>query len=101
MVLELAVSSIEKKLQMQASVIVGNYEFYYAAGKLAARTTLAADEMTPPLLLKEQVDGALKSFSAAPEDKKAAYLVYLLDRYRPSEAYDEQMAQLFRMGKDS
>ena len=32
------VESVERKLDMKASVLVGNYEFYYAAGKLAALT---------------------------------------------------------------
>lgn len=98
MVPMLAVSSIEKKLQIQASVIVGNYEFYYAAGKLSSLTSLGADENTRPVELKETVETALADFQ--PADDTQTYLVKLLERYRPSENYDEQMKLLFRWGRE-
>ena len=44
MVEELAVNSVEKKLDMQASILVGNYEYYYACGKLKSLIELAVDE---------------------------------------------------------
>lgn len=97
MVLLLAVQSVERKIEMQTSVIVGNYEFYYASGKLAALTDLPAEGSTPPMELKEQVMTAIEGFS--PADPGQSYLVRLLDRYRPSEAWDEQMEQLFLWGK--
>lgn len=98
MVLELAVNSVEKKLNMKASIIVGNYEYYYSCGKLAALTSLAADENTEPMAMKEAVTTAIASFDAG-EDETKQFLIRLLDRYRPSEAYDEQMKELFLMGK--
>lgn len=98
MVPMLAVSSIEKKLEMQASVIVGNYEFYYAVGKFSALTSLGADENTRPVELKEAVENALADFQ--PADDVQAYLVRLLERYRPSESYDAQMNLLFRWGRE-
>ena len=98
MVPMLAVSSIEKKLEMQASVIVGNYEFYYAVGKFSALTSLGADENTRPVELKEAVENALADFQ--PADDAQTYLVKLLERYRPSESYDEQMNLLFRWGRE-
>ena len=98
MVPMLAVSSIEKKLEMQASVIVGNYEFYYAAGKLSSVTSLEADENPQPVALKEAVEAAMASFE--PADDVQAYLVRLLERYRPSESYDAQMNLLFRWGRE-
>lgn len=98
MVPMLAVSSIEKKLEMQASVIVGNYEFYYASGKLSSLTSLGADENTRPVELKEAVETALVDFQ--PADDTQSYLVKLLERYRPSENYDEQMNLLFRWGRE-
>ena len=44
MVEELAVNAVEKKLDMQASILVGNYEYYYACGKLKGLMDLAVDE---------------------------------------------------------
>ncbi len=99
MVLMLAVGSVEKKLEMQASILVGNYEFYYAAGKLAALTSLEGDESTPPIELKEAVEKALEQFKPGEEDTGGQYLVKLLQRYRPSENYDEQMRDLFIWGR--
>jgi hypothetical protein len=98
MVLSLAVSSIEKKLEIQASIIVGNYEFYYAAGKLSGLTALDGDETTDPVTLKEKVMAALENFHPA-EGTAEHYLTVLLERYRPAPDYDEQMAALFRWGQ--
>lgn len=100
MVLMLAAESVEKKLEMQASVLVGNYEFYYAAGKLAAVTEFLGDEQTPPLELKMSVEQAFEKFQPTSEDKKGQYLKKMLIRYRPSESYDEQMKELFLWGKE-
>ena len=100
MVAELAVSSVEKKLEMQASVIVGNYEFYYASGKLASVAALQADETTAPMELKEAVTAALEGFVPSAEDDNGIYLKRLLERYRPAEEYDEQMDFLFRWGRE-
>ena len=99
MVEELAVNSVEKKLDMQASILVGNYEYYYACGKLKSMIELAVDEETAPLVMKEIVDEALASYSPDEESEPAkAYLKKLLLRYRPSDAYDAQMADLFLRG---
>ena len=97
MVLQLAADSVEKKLTMQASVIVGNYEFYYAAGKFVSLTGLEADEHTPPAELKEKVMAALEQFS--PKDEKEAYLARMLERYRPGELQNEGTERLFLQGK--
>ncbi len=101
MVEELAVNAVEKKLDMQASILVGNYEYYYACGKLKGMMDLAVDEETAPLVMKEIVDEALASFTPdeAAEPVKA-YLKTLLLRYRPADEYDAQMADLFRWGRD-
>lgn len=100
MVLMLAAESVEKKLVMQASVLVGNYEFYYAAGKLAAVTKLLGDEQTQPMELKTFVEKALEEYQPSAEDVSGAYLKKMLMRYRPSESYDEQMKELFVWGKE-
>ncbi len=95
----LAANSIEKKIEMQASIIVGNYEFYYAAGKLSSLISFQGNSATPPLELKEAVQVALETYDPG-EDASLQYLVTLLNRYRPSENYDEQMAYLFEWGRD-
>ena len=81
---------------MKASVLVGNYEFYYAAGKLEALTKVKAGEDTPPDELKAAVSEALEHFE--PADERQAYLVRLLERYRPNELQDEDTRDLFLWG---
>lgn len=99
MVLELAVASVEKKLDMRASILVGNYEFYYAAGKLATLVKLDANEKTQPAELKDAVMQALENYKPEEADR-GSYLKKMLDRYRPSASYDEQMAILFCRGQE-
>lgn len=99
MVLRLAKDAVEKKLEMKASVLVGNYEFYYACGKLSAKTELKADESCAPLELKELVEEALTHFTPEEGNEEDAYLAKLLKRYRPGGDYDSQMADLFVWGK--
>ena len=96
MVRMLPVESVERKLDMKASVLVGNYEFYYAAGKLAALTEVEAGEETPPDELKAAVSEALEHFETA--DERQAYLIRLLERYRPNELQDEDTRALFLWG---
>lgn len=104
MVLMLAVESVRRKCEMQASVLVGNYEFYYAAGRLAALCgkdnpgLFAAGETASPAELKEAVMSALEKF--APSDEKESYLARMLERYRPGETWDDQTRELFVMGKE-
>ena len=54
MVEELAVNAVEKKLDMQASILVGNYEYYYACGKLKGLMDLAVDRKIVVKQEKEQ-----------------------------------------------
>lgn len=102
MVLELAAQSVRQKCEMRSSVLVGNYEFYYAAGRLAAACkregtpVFGADETVLPDEMKAAVMSVLDTFS--PADEEEAYLVRMLDRYRPGETFDEQTGQLFLMG---
>lgn len=99
MVLELAVGSVEKKLDMQVSVITGNYEYYYGCGKVAAQRELPVDGETEPEIMKESMDEVLRSWE--PEDERMQYLKGILLRYRPAKSWDAQMNELFLMGKES
>lgn len=97
---ELTVSSVEKKIEMEASVLVGNYEFYYACGKLAAKTALEADGKTLPESLKEAEEAARTSYTPSSDDTKEVYLLKLLERYQPTEEYEQEMEELFYWGKE-
>ncbi len=99
MVLKLARDSVEHKLKNQISILVSNYEYYYAVGRVSRDITLAADETTPPAILKDVCDNALASYQ--PTDRSEQYLKEILLRYRPKDIYDEQMGELFLMGKNS
>ena len=98
MVTSIARQSVIIKCNMQASVLTGNYEFYYAAG-LAAR--LAGIEVADDILPDE-----LKSLLAErladclPKDEKEAYLYGLLLDYRQTGEYDAQMKELMICGRE-
>ena len=98
MELILAEQAIENKLDMQMSVMVGNYEFYYACGLLSQILDFGKDENTEPKELDMAVKEALKNFQ--PEGERQKYLAGLLMRYEASDVYDEQMKELFRMGRN-
>ena len=80
MVEELAVNSVEKKLDMQASILVGNYEYYYACGKLKSLIELAVDEETAPLVMKEIVDEAI-----ANSEKFSIKKVFFSKKYKDDD----------------
>ena len=89
--------SIIIKCNQQASVLLGNYEFYYLAGlmKNLFGFQLSAD-MNPQELLKQ----IQQEFDTAnPKDEREAYLLKMVEFYKPLEEYDAQMKELFRMGE--
>lgn len=94
MVTSIARQSVIIKCNMQASVLTGNYEFYYAAG-------LAGIEVADDILPDE-----LKSLLAerladcVPKDEKEAYLYGLLLDYRQTGEYDAQMKELLICGRE-
>lgn len=93
----LAVQSVEKKMQMKTSAMLGNYEFYYGAGKLASLTQMDADGSESPEELCAAVHKALEQYE--PQKEEIAYLVKIIKKYRPDEAFDDQMRFLFVWGK--
>jgi hypothetical protein len=97
MVTSIARQSVIIKCNMQKSVMLGNYEFYYAAGLLKKLLDLQVDgQMQPKELyeaLSEQVQGA------APADEKIAYLLTMTGRYEVLDEYDAQMRELFAWGE--
>lgn len=97
MILELAVQSIRNKLQLKSGTMLGNYEFYYAAGIICGKLQLTPPENQNPQELYEylisQTEG--KEF----EDPVVAHLAKMIRYYKVEENYDQQMAQLFEMGR--
>lgn len=92
----LAQQSIQTKLKLQSVTMLGNYEFYYAAGLLCQNLGLLPQVDLPPKelydFLRTQTDG--KEIS----DPVTAHLAKMIHFYIPEDAYDEQMKELFRLG---
>lgn len=96
MVALVARQSVVIKCNMQASVMLGNYEFYYAAGLFCKITGQKPDEDIRPKELKEFILPKLLEFSG--EDEKERYLVKLLVNYEETEEYGEEMKELLLWG---
>ncbi len=97
----LTYQAIERKIEMQRSIIVGNYEFYYTAGKYKAlHPELQADGSMDPMKLKQVIMESLESEEYEPADTPQKYISKLLHRYRPTqEPYNEIMQNLFVWGE--
>lgn len=98
MVTSIARQSVIIKCNMQKSVLTGNYEFYYAAGLVVKLTGLEIAEDSKPQELFELLMANIPELTA--KDEKEAYLFQMISGYRPFEEYDEQMKELFQMGKN-
>ena len=92
----LAIQSVDIKCKIQASIIMGNYEFYYAAGRLCALTGQNPELSLQPKELYALLQPLLDTYET--KNKQEAYLVKLLKEYKVLEEYHEQMAQLLQMG---
>ncbi|MBO5303600.1 MAG: DUF3837 domain-containing protein [Lachnospiraceae bacterium] len=96
MITSITRQSIIIKCNMQASVMLGNYEFYYAAGLFCKLQNITVEEEIAPMELWEKILPYLQNFIG--EDAKEKYLVKLLSNYKVLEDYDEQMKELLQMG---
>ena len=97
MVISIARQAVILKCMRQMSVMVGNYEFYYAAGLMNNCFGLEAKEEMQP---GELYDYLLANIGACePKDDKEEYLIKMISRYEPLDAYDEQMKELFSWGE--
>lgn len=95
--IELTRQSVVIKCSLEASIMTGNYEMYYAAGLLAniMSREIAAD--IQPEALHDLVHEWLADFQ--PADGQQKHLAHMLKYYHPDpERYDDQMAQLLQMG---
>lgn len=97
MVTSITRQSIIIKCNQQASILLGNYEFYYLAGLMKKLFGFQLDAQMQPQEMFAQIQ---KEFGTAnPKDEREKYLLKLVEFYKPLEEYDEQMKELFHMGE--
>ena len=96
MVTSIARQSVIIKCNMQSSVLLGNYEFYYLSGLMKKIYGLDISEDMMPEELFSHIQDKLDTLES--DDKREAYLLKLVSIYKPLENYDEQMKELFRWG---
>ncbi len=97
MVTLLARQSVIIKCNMQRGYLLGNYEFYYAAGLAGKLYGFEIEENIRPQELSDKVKEGISS--AASNEKQEEYLISILKDYVPLEEYDEQMKELLLWGK--
>lgn len=94
----LAEQAIDRKLEMIQSVIVGNYEYYYAAGILTTYTDLQVDGSMKPQEMMQVLQDTLKECQG--ETERQQFLLRIMLRYEVDDRYDEEiMPQLFETGR--
>lgn len=96
MVTSIARQSIIIKCKMQKSGILGNYEFYYAAGLSAKLFGFEIPEDIKPGALAALLADCLKD--TAPKDEKEEYLLRIVKVHSPEDEYDTQMKELLLWG---
>lgn len=97
MVTSIARQSVVIKCNLHASIMVGNYEFYYAAGLLHKLTGNENAEVAEPDIMAQRVAELLTGFH--PGNEQEEHLKKMLQDYEPIEKYDEQMQELFSAGE--
>ena len=96
MELVLARQSVVTKCNLQASILLGNYEFYYSAGLSARLFGFEIPEDIRPGELAELLADRLTD--ANPKDEKEEYLLRILKNHTPEDEYDTQMKELLLWG---
>ena len=95
--IELTRQSIVIKCNLEASIMTGNYEMYYAAGLLGQLMKREIPADIQPEALHDLVQAWLKEFT--PSDGHEKHLAHMLKYYHPQmDRYDEQMKELLQMG---
>lgn len=97
MVISIARQSVIIKCNQQASVLLGNYEFYYLSGLMKKLFNLDLTEELKPEEMFHKIQESMESIQ--PQDAQEEYLIKLVSVYKPLEDYDEQMKELFRWGE--
>lgn len=97
MTTSIARQSVIIKCNMQRAYILGNYEFYYAAGLAGKLFGFEVPDEVQPEELAELLAGTLKG--TQPKGEQETYLVSILKEFTPEMRYDEQMKELLLWGK--
>ena len=97
MTTSIARQSVIIKCNMQRAYILGNYEFYYAAGLAGKLFGFEVPDDVQPEELAELLTGALEN--AQPNGPQETYLLSILKQFTPEARYDEQMQELLLWGK--
>lgn len=97
MILELAVQSIQNKLRLGSGTMLGNYEFYYAAGIICGYLQLELRGDLEPQELYRQLESQTEGKEI--ENPAAAHLAKMIRYYKVEDHHDRQMEQLFEMGR--
>lgn len=96
MVTSIARQSVILKCIRKKSILLGNYEFYYLAGLLKKLYQLPISEEMEPEELAEKIHESLGGLT--PNNENEAYLLQMVENYRPLKEYDEQTKELFQWG---
>lgn len=97
MVPYVARQSVIIKCSMKKSVLLGNYEFYYAAGLFQ---NLYGGGLHADMSPQELLGQIQKQASAvAPKDEKEEYLLGLLKNYEAGAEHDAETRALFAWGE--
>ena len=97
MVTSIARQSVILKCLRQKSVIVSNYELYYAAGLARKCFGISVDAEMDPAQLLEETQKQMED--QKPSDEQEKYLIHLLSNYETEETHDEQTKELFHWGE--
>lgn len=96
MVPSIARQSVILKCLRQKSILLGNYEFYYAAGLLKKLYQLDISADMKPEELLEKVLSVIDTLTAQSEQE--AYLLHIVKNYRLANEQDNDTAVLFAWG---
>ena len=97
MVPSIARQSVILKCNMQKSVMLGNYEFFYAAElmrklyNIEIRTDMEPEQILEAILQMQD--------NLAPQSEQEKYLIQIIKNYEPSADHDAQMYELFAWGE--
>lgn len=97
MITSIARQSIILKCLRQKSVLVSNYELYYAAGIAKKCFGIAVDADMEPTQLLEETQKQIEN--AEPANDQEKYLIHLLGNYEPDETHDDQTKEMFHWGE--
>lgn len=99
MILSIARQSVIIKCNLNASIMTGNYEFYYAAGVLHKLSGVQPDgDILEPTDMSKQVHKLMEGFHT--EDIREQHLLRMLKYYKPVLDFDDQMKELFILGTE-